>query len=177
MNCSQFIGGDYNYTLQVTSPLPGSTVTEQEVAIQGTISPADEEVFTILGEVFSSSTVDVTLSEISSSGEFTVYVTLSEGINILKITAFSPTAEVLASTHIFLTYQPPSEGSEGTTWIEQAKLTASDGAACDEFGGSVAIAGDTIVVGASGRMMTMAVTVDLLMCSHARVPLGLSKPN
>jgi len=100
VNCSQFIGGDYDYTLQVTLPLPDSTVTEEEVAIQGTISPADEGVFTILCEVFSSSTVYVTLSEISSSGEFTVYVTLSEGINILKITAFSPTAEVLASTHI-----------------------------------------------------------------------------
>jgi len=36
----------------------------------------------------------------------------------------------------------------GTTWTEQAKLTASDGAAGDEFGRSVAIAGDTIVVGA-----------------------------
>ena len=36
----------------------------------------------------------------------------------------------------------------GTTWTEQAKLTASDGAADDYFGSSVAIAGDTIVVGA-----------------------------
>jgi len=36
----------------------------------------------------------------------------------------------------------------GTTWTEQAKLTASDGAAADRFGESVAIAGDTIVVGA-----------------------------
>jgi len=37
----------------------------------------------------------------------------------------------------------------GTTWTQQAKLTASDGAAYDYFGWSVAIAGDTIVVGAS----------------------------
>ena len=36
----------------------------------------------------------------------------------------------------------------GTTWTQQAKLTASDGALDDEFGQSVAIAGDTIVVGA-----------------------------
>jgi len=33
-------------------------------------------------------------------------------------------------------------------WTEKATLTASDGAADDEFGASVAIAGDTIVVGA-----------------------------
>lgn len=38
----------------------------------------------------------------------------------------------------------------GTTWTEQAKLTASDGAANDFFGFSVVISGDTVVVGAVG---------------------------
>ncbi len=36
----------------------------------------------------------------------------------------------------------------GTTWNEQAKLTASDAAAYDVFGKSVAVGGDTAVVGA-----------------------------
>jgi len=36
----------------------------------------------------------------------------------------------------------------GTTWAQQQKLTASDGAASDSFGMSVAISGDTVVVGA-----------------------------
>ena len=36
----------------------------------------------------------------------------------------------------------------GTTWSEQQKLTASDGAPGDEFGVSVAISGNTTVVGA-----------------------------
>ena len=36
----------------------------------------------------------------------------------------------------------------GTTWNQQQKLTASDGAADDQFGYSVAISGDTAVVGA-----------------------------
>ena len=36
----------------------------------------------------------------------------------------------------------------GTTWSEQQKLTASDGAADDQFGWSVAISGETVVVGA-----------------------------
>ncbi len=36
----------------------------------------------------------------------------------------------------------------GTTWTQQAKLLASDGAASDRFGYSVAISEDTIVVGA-----------------------------
>jgi hypothetical protein len=36
----------------------------------------------------------------------------------------------------------------GTAWTQQAKLTASDGAAFDQLGWSVALAGDTAVVGA-----------------------------
>jgi hypothetical protein len=48
----------------------------------------------------------------------------------------------------------PDQGSayvftrNGTTWSEQAKLTAGDGAANDVFGWSVALSGDTAVVGA-----------------------------
>jgi hypothetical protein len=38
----------------------------------------------------------------------------------------------------------------GTTWTQQAKLTASDAAAGDHFGISVAVTGDTAVVGAIG---------------------------
>ena len=37
----------------------------------------------------------------------------------------------------------------GTQWSQQAKLTASDGAAGDRFGMSVALSGDTALVGAS----------------------------
>lgn len=37
---------------------------------------------------------------------------------------------------------------EGSTWHQQAKLTALDGSADDRFGRSVAIAGDTAIVGA-----------------------------
>jgi hypothetical protein len=38
----------------------------------------------------------------------------------------------------------------GTTWSQQAKLTAADGAANDYFGRSVALSGDTALVGAYG---------------------------
>ncbi|HQF24565.1 MAG TPA: FG-GAP repeat protein, partial [Polyangiaceae bacterium] len=40
---------------------------------------------------------------------------------------------------------------EGSTWVQQQKLLASDGMAGDFFGASVAIDGDTIVVGAYGN--------------------------
>ncbi len=36
----------------------------------------------------------------------------------------------------------------GTTWSQRAKLTAADGAAGDQFGGKVAISGDTALIGA-----------------------------
>jgi len=38
---------------------------------------------------------------------------------------------------------------DGSDWVEEAKLTASDGAANDSFGYSVAVSGDTAVAGAS----------------------------
>jgi hypothetical protein len=39
---------------------------------------------------------------------------------------------------------------DGTAWVEQQKLTASDGAAKDRFGHSVSISGDYVIVGANG---------------------------
>jgi hypothetical protein len=39
----------------------------------------------------------------------------------------------------------------GTTWIEQAKLTSTDIAAGDQFGISVALSGDTAIIGAFGE--------------------------
>jgi hypothetical protein len=42
------------------------------------------------------------------------------------------------------------EGS-GSSWVQRAKFTASDGAAADNFGSSVAIRGAALVVGAPGR--------------------------
>jgi len=42
-------------------------------------------------------------------------------------------------------------GFDGTDWVEEQKLTASDAAAGDGFGGSVSILGETIVAGATGN--------------------------
>jgi hypothetical protein len=41
--------------------------------------------------------------------------------------------------------------NSGSTWTQQAKLTASDGAANNDFGFSVALSGSTAVVGAFGN--------------------------
>jgi hypothetical protein len=62
----------------------------------------------------------------------------------------STTAAVATSPH----HTHPLPGSAhvferaGDTWIERAKLTASDGAYGDDFGFSVAISDDTVLVGA-----------------------------
>jgi hypothetical protein len=39
----------------------------------------------------------------------------------------------------------------GTTWSEQAELTASDGATSDDFGTSVSVSGTTVLVGSPGN--------------------------
>jgi len=49
----------------------------------------------------------------------------------------------------------------GTTWSRQAKLAASDAAAWDEFGRSVAISGNTVVVGARNDNDGAAYVFDL----------------
>jgi hypothetical protein len=43
--------------------------------------------------------------------------------------------------------------SDGSTWSQQAELTASDGAALDLFGSAVALAGNTAVIGAPSKLV------------------------
>lgn len=40
---------------------------------------------------------------------------------------------------------------DGTSWVEEAKLTPSDGAAGDDFGHAVSVHGDHVIVGAPGH--------------------------
>jgi hypothetical protein len=77
----------------------------------------------------------------------------------------------------------------GTTWSEQAKLAASDGAAGDEFGWSAAVSGNTVVVGAPGHAGTIGqtyvyvpgagvpeISVTSLSLSFGKVAVGLASP-
>ena len=60
------------------------------------------------------------------------------------IGADSPAAQASGAAYVFV--------REGTTWTQQAKLTAPDGRALDkfDFGRSIAVDGDTVLVGADG---------------------------
>jgi hypothetical protein len=53
---------------------------------------------------------------------------------------------VMAAVIVCFVFSPPQAGAE--TWLEKAKLLASDGAANDIFGVSVSISGDYAIVGA-----------------------------
>ena len=71
---------------------------------------------------------------------------------------FGVSITISGDTAVVGAYQDDDKGTDsgsayvfvrsGTTWSQQAKLTASDGAAGDRFGVSIAISGDTAVVGA-----------------------------
>ena len=66
----------------------------------------------------------------------------------------------------------------GGTWSQQAKLTASDGAAFDWFGCSVALSGDTAVVGCPQRHCRQQRSPGLGLRLHcARAPAGASRPS
>jgi hypothetical protein len=39
----------------------------------------------------------------------------------------------------------------GTTWTQQQELTASDGGVFDQFGNSVSVSGNTVVIGAASK--------------------------
>jgi len=61
------------------------------------------------------------------------------------------------------------------TWVQQAELTASDGAAFDEFGSSVAVSGSTIVVGAGWRTVGSNNSQGRRTCSSKAMEPGASR--
>jgi len=73
---------------------------------------------------------------------------------------FGYSVAISGDTAIIGAYQDDDNGSDsgaayvfrrdGTGWVEEAKLLPSDGAVYDEFGYSVAISGDTAIIGAVG---------------------------
>jgi hypothetical protein len=60
----------------------------------------------------------------------------------------------------------------GTTWSQQAELTASDGLNGDNFGGSKAISGSTVVVGVGIRNLAAGVVYVFVRSGDDLVPAG-----
>jgi hypothetical protein len=63
----------------------------------------------------------------------------------------------------------------GTTWSQQAKLTASDGVSGDDFGLSVAISGSTAVVGAPGLGFSSNTGAAYVFVPKVTFPFGWSQ--
>ncbi len=61
----------------------------------------------------------------------------------------APTSDISANLAQGAAYVFSRNGAGPPVWTQQQKLIASDGAATDFFGGSVALSGDTVVIGAS----------------------------
>ena len=71
--------------------------------------------------------------------------------------------------------RPTSSCAAARTWSQQAKLTAADGAAGDFFGYSVAISGDTALVGAAATTSAPTQTRARPTSSCAAAPPGASR--
>lgn len=75
----------------------------------------------------------------ASGDDFGYSVTLLEDIAVIGAIDNDDKGEESGSAYVFVL--------NGSNWIEQAKLTANDGAADDQFGWSVAVSGDMVVIG------------------------------
>ena len=82
----------------------------------------------------------LTASDSAASDFFGISVSISGGTVVIGAEGDDDKGISSGSAYVFM--------RGGSSWSEQAKLTASDGAADDRFGHSVAIIGDTVVVGA-----------------------------
>ena len=96
-------------------------------------------VFTRFGTNWSQQT-KFTAADSGAGDEFGGHVALDGDIAVIGARRDDDKGVDSGSAYVFT--------RSGTAWSQQAKLTASDGAAGDEFGYSVAISGDTAVIGA-----------------------------
>lgn len=142
LTASNGVGGDY---LGISVAISGSTALVGTCCV-GTGSNAAEGAAYIFS--FNGSTwiqkQELTAADATQSEFFGTSVALS-GTTAL-VGAYGKTAgsnRYQGAAYVFT--------FSGSSWVQQQELTASDGAAGDSFGQSVALAGNTALVGASGK--------------------------
>lgn len=86
----------------------------------------------------------LTANDVEANDEFGSSVSISGDTLVVGVVGDDDAGSFSGSAYIF---QRNYGGTDN--WGQVKKLTASDGAASDRFGGSVAISGDTVVVGSS----------------------------
>jgi hypothetical protein len=82
-------------------------------------------------------------SDYAAGDAFGVSVSLYEDTALIGATRDDDNGNESGSAYVFI--------RTGTTWIQQTKLIASDGAIGDRFGTAVSLNGDTALIGASGN--------------------------
>ena len=82
----------------------------------------------------------LTASDAAASDFFGLFVSVSGDTAVVGAPEDDDAGSSSGSAYVFV--------RSGTTWTQQAKLTAGDAAAFDDFGFSVSVSGDTAVVGA-----------------------------
>ncbi len=84
----------------------------------------------------------LTATDAASYGQFGVSVAISGDYVLVGADGEDANGNDFGSAYIFY--------RSGSAWVQQAKLTASDGAAYDQFGNSVAISDGYVIAGAFG---------------------------
>jgi hypothetical protein len=100
--------------------------------------------FTCLGEnhAFAISQTKLTATDGAAGDDFGRSVSINTEIVVVGARNDDDSGDFSGSAYVFK--------YNGATWVEEAKLTASDAAEGDGFGCSVSISGETVVVGANG---------------------------
>ena len=85
----------------------------------------------------------LTASDAAAGDEFGTFVFISDDTAIVGATLNDDGGSNSGAAYVFT--------RSGSVWTQQAKLTASDAAQDDRFGGNVSISGDTAIIGAFGN--------------------------
>lgn len=99
--------------------------------------------FTNYSGLLATQNTRIVASDAAASNEFGCAVAISGDTVVVGSQRDGHAGVYSGSAYVFI--------KSGGVWAQQQKLTASDAAAYDSFGVSVAISGDTIVVGANGK--------------------------
>ena len=155
-NLNMGVSGDYWITFTATDPSGNEGTATRKVIVEDTIDP----VITLAdGDTTGSSTVTVQRGTTYTDPGYS----LSETATVTDNRSSNLNTSIASDYWITYTATDPS-GNEGTAtrkvtvknkaWDYFQKILASDGAAGDEFGWSVAIDGDYAIVGAYGDNST-----------------------
>jgi hypothetical protein len=142
-------GGSYEEVGLTASDGAASNRLGSSVAISGDLSvvgaPREDSnrgaayVFTRSGNTWSQR-AKLTGSGRAANDYFGTSVSISGGSIAVGAPGFGTAGSIPGATHVFV--------GSGSSWTEQAKITASDGEFKDQFGYSVSLSGDTLLVGA-----------------------------